>query len=57
MDFWKILSLITAAGVVWLVYQQRKQAKAPVTSASKEATPPAAPSTEDMVSAMLAADK
>ncbi len=53
MDFWRILSLLTAAGVAWLVYQRRLEAR----SASCAAAPAKAGTTvEEQVAAILAAD-
>ena len=52
MDFWRILTMITAAGVLWLVYQRRREmAPKPVVS-----TTPAVQTTEQLVAAILAAE-
>lgn len=54
MDFWKILSLITTAGVLWLVYQKRKET---TPTASTINAPPNRPQTEEEeIAAMLGAD-
>ena len=57
MDLWKLLTLVTAAGVVWLVLQERKKQKdatMPTSLASSQKV--GEPSVAEQVAKLLNAD-